>query len=938
MANPALLPASGFSPIHADALMLRILTAAIMLPLWLNLAGAVECAAGETAAVVPALERPIGPAERDPVEAGRLLLNELNCLACHTGEQAAMDGFRRREAPDLSAVAGRVRIEHLRAIIADPQHAKPGTPMPRLAIAVDGQRQHAIEAIVHFLAETGGSVFDEMGDHDAAERGKELFTQVGCAACHDRPGAQPLPGSFPLGDLKAKYTVGSLARFLHDPLAVRRSGRMPSLNLSQQEAHDLAHALTEGIPVAPNIAYRVYYGHWEKLPDFAGLKPQAAGHVAGFDLGIAKQKNDFAIQFEGYLHVEQTGSCGFFLSSDDGARLVIDGQTVLEDDGLHPASEIANNKHQLAAGSHHVLVEYFDGGGDTELSVDVQSDRKGPRQSLGSQLTLARENASPRRAFRIDPRLAQQGRQLFSSAGCAACHSLKRDEKKLASQMPAPRLDRLRPDRGCLAEKPRGDEALLAPRFALSSQQRSDLRAALTAGKSDRVAPQTAIARTLATFNCYACHARSGRGGVEAARNDFFATTAREMGDEGRIPPPLDGVGAKLTADYLKQIFDRGAKDRPYMLTRMPRYSSSNVGHLIALLVAEDAQSWPALATLELPEYRIKSDGRFLVGGRAFSCIKCHNFGKYEGEGIRAIDLTTMTRRLRPQWFGRYLRDPPALRPGTRMPAAWPKTGRSYLRNVLDGDSDRQIAAVWAYLSDGAAAAPPFGVGRQPIELKPELEPIVYRNFIAGAGPRGIAVGYPEKVNLAIDGNHLQLVLVWRGPFIDASRHWSQRSEGFVGPLGEQVLPLAGGVPLAELASAEEPWPGDLAKALGYQLRGYELDAQRRPKFHYRWHDLKIDEFYLPMADASPGQPDLLRTFDVSGKFTGAPIYFRAACGESIEPEPDSWFRIDKSWQMRLVTASGKRPVVRKSAGKSELVVPINLSTGHETVRQTIRW
>jgi phosphatidylserine/phosphatidylglycerophosphate/cardiolipin synthase-like enzyme len=40
------------------------------------------------------------------------------------------------------------------------------------------------------------------------------------------------------------------------------------------------------------------------------------------------------------------------------------------------------------------------------------------------------------------------------------------------------------------------------------------------------------------------------------------------MGDEGRIPPSLNGVGAKLTAGWLKKIFAEGSNDRPYMLTR----------------------------------------------------------------------------------------------------------------------------------------------------------------------------------------------------------------------------------------------------------------------------------------------------------------------------------------------------------------------------------
>ena len=100
--------------------------------------------------------------------------------------------------------------------------------------------------------------------------------------------------------------------------------------------------------------------------------------------------------------------------------------------------------------------------------------------------------------------------------------------------------------------------------------------------------PAEIIARTLTTFNCYACHERDKVGGPEEALNKLFQTTQPEMGDEGRVPPPLDGVGAKLNPDYLKQILDKGAHDRPYMHTRMPGFGAANVGQLAEAFAALD--------------------------------------------------------------------------------------------------------------------------------------------------------------------------------------------------------------------------------------------------------------------------------------------------------------------------------------------------------------
>ena len=135
--------------------------------------------------------------------------------------------------------------------------------------------------------------------------------------------------------------------------------------------------------------------------------------------------------------------------------------------------------------------------------------------------------------------------------------------------------------------------------YRLDDRQREALIAALKAvAEGTLPAPTPRAGRRPdhdGASNCYACHLRDGRGGVEEARQEFFKTTQQEMGDEGRIPPSLDGVGAKLRADYMKRYFDVGVKDRPYMLTRMPRFGAANLEPLIAAFAALDparARRW----------------------------------------------------------------------------------------------------------------------------------------------------------------------------------------------------------------------------------------------------------------------------------------------------------------------------------------------------------
>lgn len=137
----------------------------------------------------------------------------------------------------------------------------------------------------------------------------------------------------------------------------------------------------------------------------------------------------------------------------------------------------------------------------------------------------------------------------------------------------------------------------------------------------------------------------------------------------------LDGAGDKLNEAWLKTILNEGAKDRPYMTTRMPKFGNAAADALVPRLIASDLQESVAPIVMPEADHRVKADARLMVGDQALSCIKCHTFEQYAATGIQSLDMTTMTRRLRRDWFHRYMLDPQQYRPGTRMPAAWPKDG-----------------------------------------------------------------------------------------------------------------------------------------------------------------------------------------------------------------------------------------------------------------------
>ena len=444
---------------------------------------------------------------------------------------------------------------------------------------------------------------------------------------------------------------------------------------------------------------------------------------------------------------------------------------------------------------------------------------------------------------------------------------------------------------------------------------------------------QRAIPQTLAALNCYACHARGGLGGVEAPRDPYFETTQKEMGDEGRLPPPLDGVGAKLQAGWLTHIFGTGAKDRSYMVTRMPRFGEAGTAGLVAALGAADPVEPVQAVDFGPDERKVKAAGRQIVGDKGgLGCVKCHNFRDIPSTGIQAMDLTLMPRRLRHEWFRRYVLNPQEFRPGTRMPAAWPN-GQSFLRKTLDGKAETQIEAVWQYLADGDKALVPFGLARGPIELTPEKEAIIYRNFIEGAGTRAIGVGYPEKANLAFDANDLRLALIWQGAFIDASRHWTDRGGGNQPPLGDNILPLAKGPSFAMLDSAAAIWPKQADKSLGYQFRGYKLAKDDRPTFLYDLGPVHVEDF----PNAVAGEPPTLRRkLVIASQKPVTGLWYRAAVAKKIEPAADGWYDVG-GWKTRL--ESDAKPVLRQSEGQTELLLPVELSGGtFKVLQQDYSW
>jgi hypothetical protein len=124
-------------------------------------------------------------------------------------------------------------------------------------------------------------------------------------------------------------------------------------------------------PVVQGLQFDVVEGDFKALPDFNKLAPARSGTSAGFDLSPRTRQAQFAFRFRGFVRVPADGVYRFFVRSDDGSRLWIGDQLVVDNDGLHSSRE-ESGVIALAAGLHPLTVAMFEQSGGFGLEVSYE--------------------------------------------------------------------------------------------------------------------------------------------------------------------------------------------------------------------------------------------------------------------------------------------------------------------------------------------------------------------------------------------------------------------------------------------------------------------------------------------------------------------------------------------------------------------------------------
>jgi len=556
-----------------------------------------------------------------------------------------------------------------------------------------------------------GSLHDAQGKPIAANwvDGERMFEQMGCTGCHLLAGYEDMPKIGPYLKLAAaKLDPSWTVRWIAKPDDFRPHTRMPDFMFSRAQATALAAFILDSSsknakewlaahPELPTLEADVtnpaFVEEGKGLFESAGCKgchaiePQQhatpVGVVAGFGPGQAFTAKDFAPNL-GRI-AEKTSAAWIY------AWL--------------------KNPHDFSPHTAMPSLRLSDHEAEA-LTAFLMTHGK-QREMAGVETALK------------DPEQIKKGEALVRKYGCFGCHEIEGMDKESRvgvelTTFGSKHLDELFfGNRTQIPEtwdqwtfhklqSPRiyatKDVEQLMPNFHFAS---ADIRnlvvflAGLTQGTvqeryrmpgSEHQTQIVAGRRMVNYYNCVGCHIVEDRGGYIRR---FYP------GDEINFAPPiLNGEGFKVQPEWLFAFLQGPTSIRPWLKIRMPTFHFTNgeddtiVNYFTAL---SDVNVLYTFIDTNLIAPAELAAGVKLTTKDYFNCFSCHQQGDKKPEGPPsgwAPDLALAHQRLNPDWIVKWIANPSALQPGTKMPSYYPGGPD----DILGGNQDKQIRALVDYI------------------------------------------------------------------------------------------------------------------------------------------------------------------------------------------------------------------------------------------------
>lgn len=168
---------------------------------------------------------------------------------------------------------------------------------------------------------------------------------------------------------------------------ISESGRRSSINKIIVRNPDSKPALAVE-PKKNGLKYEYFTGNFQQVQDLEFSKPVNSGILEGkisSEKWKTKIERYIGLKFDGYIFIPETGNYTFSTLSDDGSKLFIDNELVVNNDGIHWLNE-AYGAVKLEKGFHKFNISYFDQVGGTVLNCFMQQEGKVKQEISASQL------------------------------------------------------------------------------------------------------------------------------------------------------------------------------------------------------------------------------------------------------------------------------------------------------------------------------------------------------------------------------------------------------------------------------------------------------------------------------------------------------------------------------------------------------------------------
>lgn len=171
-------------------------------------------------------------------------------------------------------------------------------------------------------------------------------------------------------------------------IQISPSGRRSSISKILVRNPDLKSALAIK-PTKKGLKFDYFTGTlFQQVQDLELAKPVTSGVFEGkisSEKWKTKTERYIGLKFDGYIYIAETSNYTFSTLSDDGSRLFVDNELVVNNDGIHWLNE-AYGAMKLEKGFHKINISYFDQIGGTSLSCFIQQEGKEKQEINASQL------------------------------------------------------------------------------------------------------------------------------------------------------------------------------------------------------------------------------------------------------------------------------------------------------------------------------------------------------------------------------------------------------------------------------------------------------------------------------------------------------------------------------------------------------------------------